>query len=107
MTITTASAPSENAATHRKSAGANSRCGTFAARAASPENAASITKAKDDDPITSKQIQRIYAIAGERGLTTPEAKQLIISLGYASTKDIKQKDYDSVCKAIEEAGKNG
>ena len=71
------------------------------------ENAASITKAKDDDPITSKQIQRIYAIAGERGLTTPEAKQLIISLGYASTKDIKQKDYDSVCKAIEEAGKNG
>ena len=37
-------------------------------------------------------------------MTTPEAKQLIISLGYASTKDIKQKDYDGVCKAIEEAG---
>ena len=71
------------------------------------KSAENITKVKDDDPISSKQIQRIYAIAGSKGLTTPEAKQLIISLGYASTKDIKQKDYDSVCKAIEEAGKNG
>jgi len=67
--------------------------------------AASITKARDDDPISSKQIQRIYALAGSKGLSTPEAKQLLISLGYASTKSITQKDYDSVCKAIEEAGK--
>ena len=67
--------------------------------------AEAITKVRDDDPISSKQIQRIYALAGSKGLTTPEAKQLIISLGFASTKDIKQKDYDSVCKAIEEAGK--
>ena len=69
------------------------------------KSAENITKVKDDDPISSKQIQRIYAIAGSKGLTTPEAKQLIISLGFASTKDIKQKDYDSVCKAIEDAGK--
>lgn len=68
------------------------------------ENATAITKSSPDDPISSRQIQRIYALAGSKGMTTPEAKQLIISLGYASTKDIKQKDYDSVCKAIEEAG---
>jgi len=67
------------------------------------KSAENITKAKDDDPISSKQIQRIYALAGSKGLTTPEAKRLIISLGFTSTKDIKQKDYDSVCKAIEEA----
>lgn len=69
------------------------------------KSAEAITKVRDDDPISSKQIQRIYALAGSKGLTTPEAKQLIISLGFASTKDIKQRDYDSVCKAIEEAGK--
>ena len=71
------------------------------------ENAASITKAKDTDPISSKQIQRIYALAGSLGMTTPECKQLLQSLGYASTKDIKQKDYDEVCKKIEAAANHG
>ena len=65
------------------------------------DNASTITKAKDDDPISSKMIQRIYAMAGSMGITTPEAKNIIISLGFASTKDIKMKDYDAVCKAIE------
>lgn len=65
--------------------------------------AGSITQRKDDDPISSKQIQRIYATAGTLGMTTPEAKQLIQSLGYASTKDIKLKDYDSVVEAIKKA----
>jgi len=65
--------------------------------------AASITQKKDDDPISSKQIQRIYALAGSLGMTTPEAKKLIISMGYASTKDIKVKDYDSVIEAVKKA----
>lgn len=66
------------------------------------KNAASITKTDTEAPITSKQITRLYAIAGNAGLTTPEAKQRIVSMGYASTKDIKQKDYDAVCAKMQE-----
>ena len=43
------------------------------------------------------------ALAGSLGMTTPEAKQLIVSMGYASTKDIKVKDYDAVIKAVQDA----
>lgn len=53
---------------------------------------------KEDDPITSKQTQRIYAIAGSNGISVEEAKQILVSLGFASTKDIKNKDYDNVCE---------
>ena len=65
--------------------------------------AGAITQKGDNDPISSRQIQRIYALAGSLGMTTPEAKQLIQSLGYASTKDIKLKDYDSVIEAVQKA----
>lgn len=65
------------------------------------ENASAITKTKPEDPITSKQIQRIYAIAGSVGLSTEQAKQRLKALGYASTKDIKQKDYDALCEGIQ------
>ena len=54
-----------------------------------------------DTKISSKQIQRIFAIAANAGLTTEQAKQKLKALGYASTKDIKQKDYDAVCEAFE------
>ena len=66
------------------------------------KNAAAITKTDPESPITAKQITRLYAIAGSAGLTTPEAKQRIVSMGYASTKDIKQKDYDAVCAKMQE-----
>lgn len=69
------------------------------------KNADSITKNDPEAPITSKQIQRIYAIAGNAGMTTPEAKQKLIAMGYASTKDIRQKDYDAVCQKMQEEGK--
>jgi len=65
--------------------------------------AGNITKARDDDPISSKQITRIYALAGSLGLTTPEAKNIIQAMGYGSTKDIKVKDYDSVIEAVKKA----
>ena len=67
------------------------------------QEAGSITQKKDDDPISSKQITRIYALARSLGMTTPEAKQLIQSLGYASTKDIKIRDYDAVVEAVRKA----
>lgn len=65
------------------------------------ESSKAITEEKPDTPITSKQIQRIYAIAANAGLNTEQAKQKIKAMGYISTKDIKQKDYDNVCKAME------
>lgn len=52
---------------------------------------------KPDDPITSKQMTRLYAIAGQHGRTRDEAKQIIIAAGYTSSKDIKQRDYDKIC----------
>lgn len=65
------------------------------------ENSKAILEESGDAPITSRQIQRIYAIAANAGLNTEQAKQKIKAMGYISTKDIKQKDYDKVCKAME------
>lgn len=67
------------------------------------ENSAVIVKEKPDDPISSKQIQRIYAMAGSYGMTQAEAKNIIVGMGFASTKAIKVKDYEAVCQAIEKA----
>lgn len=55
----------------------------------------------DDDPITAQQKKRIYAIAATHGLSTKEAKKIISDAGFASTSDIKQKDYDRICTLIE------
>jgi hypothetical protein len=59
----------------------------------------------DDDPITPKQAKRIFAIASNNEITTEKAKALLAEWGFASTKDIKQKDYDEVCKKLENYGK--
>lgn len=56
-----------------------------------------VEAAKPGDPITSKQMTRLYAIAGQHGRTRDEAKQIIIAAGYTSSRDIKQKDYDKIC----------
>lgn len=54
----------------------------------------------DNAPITSKQIKRLYAIGNEAGRNVESIKQLLASKGYTSTKDICQKDYDSVCALV-------
>lgn len=56
---------------------------------------------KEDSPITAKQLRRIWALAANAGLNANEAKQKIIAAGYASTKDITQKDYEKVCGLFE------
>lgn len=58
--------------------------------------------ASDDAPITAKQIKRLYAIGNEAGRNVNDVKNLLIAKGYASTKDIKQKDYDAVCAMVGE-----
>ena len=60
---------------------------------------------KDTDPITPKQTKRIFAIASNNEITIEKAKQLLNEWGFASTKDITQKDYDSVCERLENYGK--
>lgn len=60
---------------------------------------------RDDDPITAKQAKRLFAIAATNEITTEKAKTLLTSWGFASTKDITQKDYDGVCEKFETYGK--
>ena len=60
---------------------------------------------RDDDPITAKQAKRLFAIAATNEITTEKAKTLLASWGFASTKDITQKDYDGVCDKFENYGK--
>lgn len=61
----------------------------------------------DEDTINPKQIKRIFAIANSREISTEKAKSLLASWGFSSTKDIKVKDYDSICEKLEEYGKGG
>jgi hypothetical protein len=55
-----------------------------------------------ESKISSKQIQRIFAIASSVGMNTEQAKNKLKSLGFESTKSILQKDYDAVCAAFTE-----
>ena len=64
------------------------------------QNANSIITEKPESPVTTKQIRRLYAIAAEHGMNRQQAQQKLAALGYTSTKDIKQKDYDDVCKKL-------
>lgn len=64
------------------------------------KSADDIVKETPDSPVTTKQIRRLYAIAAEHGMNQQQAKQKLAAMGYTSTKDIKQKDYDSVCDAL-------
>lgn len=56
---------------------------------------------KDNEVITSKQMKRMFAIANQKGITHEEAKAIISSMGYVSSKDITQKDYDTICEKLE------
>ena len=58
----------------------------------------------DDDFITPKQAKRLFAIASNNEITTEKAKALLTEWGFASTKDIKQKDYDGICEKLENYG---
>lgn len=64
------------------------------------KSADDIVKEKPESPVTTKQIRRLYAIAAENGMNQQQAKQKLAAMGYTSTKDIKQKDYDAVCDAL-------
>lgn len=73
------------------------------------EDEASMSKAKavslsDDDPITRQQQMRIFAVAGNAGLSSDECKRKLAELGFTSTKDVKQKDMERIITAFQELG---
>ena len=59
---------------------------------------------KPDSPVNTQQIKRLYAIGGSAGLNAAEVKEKLAVMGYTSTKQILQKDYNSVCDAISKGG---
>lgn len=55
----------------------------------------------DEDYITTKQAQRIYALAAINEISREKAKALLVSWGVESTKLIKLKDYDAICEKMQ------
>ena len=53
--------------------------------------------------VSQAQLNRLYAIVNELGLTTEEAKAIIHNQGYASSKDIIFEDYERVVQEIRKA----
>jgi hypothetical protein len=62
--------------------------------------AGAIMNEKGTDPITPKQRQRIFAIAANAGMNTEQCRNWLKANGFASTKDIKQDDYDGLCEKL-------
>lgn len=57
----------------------------------------------ENDPITAKQVKRIFALGKDAGFSNEEVKDRLKAEGYASSKEITQKEYDAVC-AIFQSG---
>lgn len=52
--------------------------------------------------INNAQMRRMYAIGGNNGLNAGEVNAIIKGMGFNSIKEIKQAQYDELCKKIEE-----
>jgi hypothetical protein len=48
----------------------------------------------------------LFAIAANNEITAEKAKMLLAEWGFTSTRDITQKDYDSICEKFEKYGAN-
>lgn len=71
------------------------------------DGALEVVQAKDDEPISAKQRQRVFAIAGQHGMSNEQTKQWLKAEGFASVKDILQKDYDGLCNKLTEVNNAG
>lgn len=69
--------------------------------------AAAVTEQKPEDLISAKQRQRIFAIAANHGMTQEQTRNWLKAQGFASTKEIKQEDYDGLCEKLEEIDNAG
>lgn len=68
------------------------------------EDGAAYYRGKDPEaPITAAQVKFFYTSASRHGLTKQEAKDLLKQHGYESASKIKDKDFDALLDAMEEA----
>lgn len=56
----------------------------------------------NDDTITQKQANRLYAIALETGYTRPGVKRLLKAHEYEEAENIIEEDYEKLCEMAEE-----
>ena len=56
------------------------------------------------EAITDKQVMRLYTIARKRGRLDAEIKAYLLGMGYASSREIRRRDYDTIVTAIEHPG---
>lgn len=59
-----------------------------------------IDETDPESRITAKQAKRIFALGANVGLNRDQLKDFLASQGITKTSDIKQKDYNAVCDAI-------
>lgn len=63
------------------------------------------TRVEDpNEVITAKQMKYLFAVASANGINTSDAKAMIAKFGYASAKDIKKADFESIVDAFREKG---
>ena len=53
--------------------------------------------------ISQKQIRLLYARAGKLGVDKAKCAEIVAKYGYASSKDIKDKDFDKILEDVEKA----
>ena len=56
--------------------------------------------------ITSKQVQRLFAIADDSGLNGQQAKKKLAEMGYTKASDISQDKYEEVCEEFRKLKEN-
>ncbi len=52
-------------------------------------------------PISDKQVERLFTIISKVGIPTDQAKAIVKEYGYESSKDILRSDYNEICDRIE------
>lgn len=60
--------------------------------------------ADENSKITPEQVKRMFSIASSLNVDKLKCADIIKDHGYASSKDVLQKDYDAICSDIEKAG---
>ena len=63
-------------------------------------NADTMIAATPESEISAKQRKLLFAKAADAGMSSEQAKQFFRAEGFASTKDIKQKDFDALCDKL-------
>lgn len=72
----------------------------YQAKSSKSANSQSSFKSKSDKVISEPQVKRLYAIG--RGKDTNAIKSILNNFGYSAATEIQVKDYNDICKKVEE-----